>query len=453
MPQLQAATVVGVMGVLLRFLAMVACAFWLRAWLGWRGAWVAGALYVLMPYVAFYNPQYRMAFAETAAAVVLPLVFWAVDATRENAARRVVLLAAAIALLAQVHLPSMVIMGGLVVVYGALQRENMRAWVREALVIGAAVVLGLALSAFAIVPALTLLPEISTSALQRFAWQDHFLFKPRGWLNPYFLTLNLCLLVPLLWVAWAVYPRWRTREIRALLGTFILAGLLLSPLAKPVWFVLQPLQQVQFPWRFLLPISLLAAALAAWHWSHKQHWAMLAVLCVLATVLCLVSLSQSHVHVTAQERQIAALNTGYVNAPEYMPADAAQKGWWYFEQEGNKPSARALQFVSPCLHWSLDATLKPTAEGVVFDVSACVGEAVLPQFYFPGWVAKASENLAVDADPASGLVRVQLPSTPTTLTLQRVLLPQEQWGRMLSLLALLVWGGMCAYSSQRRGIV
>jgi hypothetical protein len=437
------------MGMLLRFFAMLTVALWLRRRLGWQIAWVAGALYVLMPYVAFYNPQYRLAYAETAATCILPLVFWAVDANRGRALFTLTTVAAAIFLLAQCHLPSVVIVGGLAVAYGALGGANLRAMMLSGGVVAFAVGLGIALSAFSIIPAITLLSEISASALQRFAWQDHFLFKPRGWLNPYFLLLNLCLLIPLVIGGWGMLGTWHNASFRPRVGVFCLAVCVLLPIAKPLWWVLTPLQQVQFPWRFLLPVSLFAAVLWAekWQMSRSEKGAWIVLLLPLAALMASASFQVADKSQSDNERTIDALASSYSNAPEYMPKAAAEKGWFYFQQEGGKPSERAKGFVSPCLRH---------IEAAMWEVEDCSGSVVLPQFYFPGWVAMSEDKrLALDADPDSGLVRVHLPLGTSTLYLQRETLPQEILGIKISAAAWLLWCALLGYAvfSRRRRVV
>jgi hypothetical protein len=78
-------------------------------------------------------------------------------------------------------------------------------------------------------------------------------------------------------------------------------------------------------------------------------------------------------------------------------------------------------------------------DGLLIDVEGCVGLTVLPQFFFPGWSASAGAPLPVHADPATGLVRVDLPAGTRNVLLQRVRLPVEQRGLHVTAVALLLW--------------
>ncbi|MBD0275318.1 MAG: hypothetical protein ICV73_25750, partial [Acetobacteraceae bacterium] len=105
LPGASDAGLVDAAGVLFRALAALSCAAWLRLHVGPASALVGGALYALMPYVAVVNPHYRMAFAETAAAALLPLAFLAADLGAGRVLRTAAFVAPAIAGLALVHLP------------------------------------------------------------------------------------------------------------------------------------------------------------------------------------------------------------------------------------------------------------------------------------------------------------------------------------------------------------
>ena len=89
--------------------------------------------------------------------------------------------------------------------------------------------------------------------------------------------------VAVAWLGAALIARsWRPERLRTLLAAGCL--LLASPLALPLWRVESPLAFLQFPWRFLLPATLLLApALAATpSWPHRAAASVVALLPLLA---------------------------------------------------------------------------------------------------------------------------------------------------------------------------
>lgn len=117
LPWLAVPTLLDIAGILFRVGAIATCALWLRRHTSPGSAITGGALYALMPYISVINPQVRLAFAETAAAALLPLVFLAVDLGAAEIVRTIVLVSVAMALLAVTHLPSTVLAGGVALLY------------------------------------------------------------------------------------------------------------------------------------------------------------------------------------------------------------------------------------------------------------------------------------------------------------------------------------------------
>ena len=269
-PGLPTATIIGIAQVLLRAGAMLSCFAWLRRRTTTDAALTGSALYALMPYVAVLNPQVRLAFAECAAAAFVPLVFAAIDVARGRAIMSVALVAPAICALAAVHLPTTVLVGGLACVYSALAGNTWLDRGSRTVATAAAVALGLGMAGWFLVPALGLLGTISAAALSDAAHspENHFLL----WHNTFRdahgplqgLLLDFSLVVPVAMSLLFGHAALRNhRTSWSLLGTFLVAVLLTLPLSEPLWTLRSPMREVQFSWRLLLPISLLASALVA----------------------------------------------------------------------------------------------------------------------------------------------------------------------------------------------
>ena len=462
LPGVPAAGIIGVAQVLLRILATLTCFAWLRRLTTMQAALTGSALFGLMPWVSITNPQVRLDFAECAAAALVPLVFLATDAGRGQVWRTIMLVAAAMCALTFVHLPTTVATGGLAVVYAAASGNTWRAGLGRATATTAGILLGLGLAACYVLPAISLLPEISTSAL----WDAHH--QPEGHfilgLNTFHrssMLVNAGLLVPgglvVLVCGGAIIAarrehggggsRWRWDRARgprlAVAATFALAAFMAMPISAPVWSVLTPLRLVQFPGRFLMPASLLASGLIAIVLPSCRpalRFAALAVGFALSAAAIVLVIRFGDGMSASRTRTQQALADPLANAPEYVPAQAGARGWLNFAQNGGDVHARAARLVSPCVEKPLRSGEKRLAP-LTFDLEGCSGPTVLPQFYFTGWVAKAGGQVlpAVQEDPASGLVRIDVPPHTKTITLHRTWLRVEWLGALVSSICLALW--------------
>lgn len=165
LPGADADTVLGFTGIIFRVASVATCTLWLRRRCQIGTALAAGGLYALLPYISIVIPQIRMAFAESAAAALLPLGFLALDVADGCFSRTLAVGAPPFAALALTHLPMTVLAAGLLSVYGGLKGTGWLDGLRRMCTTAAMVLLGLGLAGITVVPALALLPEISSSQL------------------------------------------------------------------------------------------------------------------------------------------------------------------------------------------------------------------------------------------------------------------------------------------------
>jgi 6-pyruvoyl-tetrahydropterin synthase related domain len=462
-PGLPTATIIGIAQVLLRAGAMLSCFAWLRRRTTTDAALTGSALYALMPYVAVLNPQVRLAFAECAAAAFVPLVFAAIDVARDRALMSVALVAPAICALAAVHLPTTVLVGGLACVYSALAGNTWLDRGSRTVATAAAVALGLGMAGWFLVPALGLLGTISAAALSDAAHspENHFLL----WHNTFRdahgplqgLLLDFSLVVPVAMSLLFGHAALRNhRTPWSLLGTFLVAVLLTLPLSEPLWTLRSPMREVQFPWRLLLPISLLASALVAialpsCGTSWRRGALAAGFIATLGSIAVGIWFGDNMSRDDPRSRQQFA-NTA-PDAVEYMPALAAGQGWFRFGQQGGNYQERAGGFVPECVKRELPSRSGYGSSGrLIFSVHGCHGLTDLPQFYFPGWAAEAGTTvLPIAPDPATGLVSVDLSSDLNLIALSRQTLGVEWIGLGMSAICLCLWLiTACSALSSRR---
>jgi hypothetical protein len=455
MPGLPAATVLGLIGILFRASAIVTSALWLRRHVSTAAAALSGgALFALMPYISLVNPQLRMAFAEMAATVILPLAFLAIDLGHGQLTRTVMGLAPVIAALTLTHVPTAVIASGLIVVYSAFLGQGCRGAGYRSIGAISGVILGLILAAVTLVPAVCLLPEISTSMLDfpRLLPTNNFLLTRNVFIYTYSRAfgalLNINLLASVAAAVLSVRATWRTgSNPLAIVGTFVTAVLFTLPIAAPLWAIPLTSRLIQFPWRLLMPISLLGTALLITSLPRMGHSVRRgAFWCAMGIGIFSVGfaiLRGDHWRpglVRTQE----ALASGSSNAPEYFPATAALE-WLAYREAGTIAIRQRADALSQCRqHRTFAISQEP--DGLLVDVAGCEGKVLVPQFYFPGWSVAWGTSAAPVADPASGLTLLDMPAGVQQVLLRRSTLPAESLGILVSCIGLLIWTTVSIYA-------
>lgn len=313
--------------------------FWARAFLAPRHAALAGALYAFVPFRLddFYQGSY---FGQYAAGAVLPFAFAFVERVCRRGARRDVAgLAAAFALLCLTHMPLAVIGSPSLLVYALLRLPRGRRLV-AALRLAGGMLLGLLCSSFYWATMLAERSWVRIGFTQPGRWADYnrnFLFQSEVYPETvWVLFVNtvaiamLAMFLPALMLARSWREVGPKSEVRALAALLLLSVFFATPLSRPVWAVLPPLQQTQFPWRWLAITSLagpplVAASVPLWAEQLKGYGRALplAAACVM---LALVALASSFVVTRADyytraefDARLAALPDS-ATLPDWFPA-------------------------------------------------------------------------------------------------------------------------------------
>ena len=255
--------------------------FWSRSILSSSSACWAAFFYALAPY--HLNQLYQATLlAEWAGSAVLPYVFGFVDRVCERGRRRDVAgLAATYGLLVFTHLPLAVIGSTALLVYALVKVRELRKLAKLAF----AGVLGLSVSAIYWVTMVSEVRWIGVNQIQRDASVDYRVnfvfstFSPDNlnvwWMNIIAL-MTLMLFAPALLVLYrfvvGVHPRVPSSAGVAteghpynapVIALTLFALFMATPLSWPIWYVLKPLQETQFPWRWLVLFSMGGSILAA----------------------------------------------------------------------------------------------------------------------------------------------------------------------------------------------
>ena len=264
-----------------------------RQWLPRRHAIIAAAFYAVNPYhlVIVY---WRSAFAELLASCVLPLLLLFLLRAGEGRRRVIVPLALLLAGAWLINAPAAVMIHysfALLVVVLAWQRRSPRL-----LLVGAAsVALGAGLAAFYLMPAIFEQRWVNITEAVSIGYrpQDNFLFihttdAEHDAFNHLISWLALAEIGVLLIAAWAARSlRKSNAELWNTLAAWAIACMvLLLPVSAPFWKFAPKLRFMQFPWRWLLCLSMIVSIVITFG---LRRWPARALVCAGALLLVVVS--------------------------------------------------------------------------------------------------------------------------------------------------------------------
>lgn len=422
---------------------------WLRPFATSGRALAASLLYMALPYHLAIDIYARFALAESWAFVWAPLALLAQDRLCRRAPFALLLLALAVALLTLSHLPSTLLILGLLTV-----RSLLLAW-RSKITLHLWPTLlgqlwGLVMASLLLLPALLDQGGISMGQMRIGMFEFHRNFLDRlpesssDWRFRGHLAWLTLLTLVLLLVAWAAArePRHPELLIWGVIGT--LSFLMMLPLSEPLWHLLPPLQPVQFPWRLnlLLVIATVAVVALGTHTYRPWQW-------LWWTVLALTLLSQAvYVHESplTQAPQKSALDGEFDSkrsAREYRPKQVP-KGMFAptllaWKDEFQPAVTTEQQGISwQILNW------QPRQIVLTVDAPA-PAKLILHQFDYPGWQAKLDGTLPLTiSSTRNGLIQVWVPAGRHQVTFTLTARWPERLGYGLSLIAWLIWSLLLA---------
>jgi hypothetical protein len=443
--------------------------FWSRSMLSSSGASWAAFFYALAPY--HLNQLYQATLlAEWAGSAVLPFVFGFVDRVCERGRRRDVAgLAATYALLVFTHLPLAVIGSIALVVYSLVKVREIHTLVK----LGLAGVLGLGVSAIYWVTMVSEVGWIGVNNLQRDASVDYrvnFLlstFSPENlnvwWMNILAL-MTLMLFAPalLLWtkrVATEGHPyktsriasvssllrvvKTTGRPLGAVVVLTIFALFMALPLSRPLWMVLKPLQETQFPWRWLVLISMGGSILAAAGLPMLSNGVRAKRMLVLGAMAIAVAFTLSHV---VREAQYFAPHRFESMVTDVRGSSCVN--YWF------PIWARTDIRKMPTEVEANDRTVAISSwqpEHRKFSVAAGPAtEARIRTFYYPHWIATSEAGTLPTRPDKDGTLLISLPQNATSIELDFREPRKTKISTMSSLSALIIIGMLALPFSRRR---
>ena len=455
--------------------AMGACFFRMaREWMPEDNAALAACLYVANPYVLFVAYE-RTAYGELLSAAWMPLLV--VFALREKPGMPQ--LSLVVAGLWLTNAPAAVMGCYALVALVMVAAVTERRWTLAGRAAGGAA-LGLGLAAFYLVPAVyeQRWVEIQRAIGQGMRVEDSFLFGHTGeaFHDQVLRTASWIAVVMLAATAIAAILSFRGRR-RGLwwpLATLaVLIAFVLLPYSDAVWRLTPEMKFLQFPWRWLLVLSLVLAALVGFALrgnasSRRAH--LLRVGAVVAVAGCASAVAWMYFWQPCDEEdniraQLATFKDGgFQGTDEYTAAqtdnDAIQQELPPVRILGTPNGDEANSAAGQNPEWQKGgAGLQPSqvqiqrwdSERMSVTVRSAPGFAVLRVMDYPAWRVTVN-GAAVESRPKrdDGLMVVPVAAGVSGIEVRYGATPDVWAGRVLSLLAAFLWIWLAARGRRQR---
>jgi hypothetical protein len=390
-----------------------------RRWFDRRDAIFVAVLYAVNPYhlVIVY---WRSAFAELLAASLVPLLLLCVLNATKKGRRAIVPLSIVLAAAWLVNAPAAVMIHyslALLMVFFAWREKS----TRIVLVAGAAMLLGGALASFYLVPAIyeQRWVQIGNAVSAGSRPSDNFLFVHTtdadhdafNRLISWVAVAEMAAIAGLLWAARA----WKAARTAlsaphgslwsALVGWAAACSVMMMPGTAMLWRILPKLQFMQFPWRWLLCLSMMFSLLVT---VALRRWWMRFTVCAVGLLVIVVGWHRIQApwwDNAADLREMQdnmVTGAGYEGTDEYLPLRA--------DKENIDKDARKITVDGPA-HAALvvsrwDAKLKRfTAE------MAAADHVAVKLFPYPAWRVEVNGRL-VETGAREGSGQMLVPVGP-----------------------------------------
>ncbi|HEV3207412.1 MAG TPA: 6-pyruvoyl-tetrahydropterin synthase-related protein [Terriglobales bacterium] len=427
-------------------LALSGCSMFLlaRRFMERRSAIFAAALYVANPYyiVIVY---WRSDFAELLAGALLPLLLLNVLRSEQEGRKIILPLALIVAAVWLMNLPSAVLATYslvLLIVFQAILHRSLRPlWVGTS-----ALLLGLALAAFFVLPAayeqkwVEIVQVLSPGVRP----QDNFLFTNNGNLDHDRFNLLVSVVttaqIVLLLAAGFLSRRWRDRTPEIWLSVVAwgaAASFLTLRFSFIFYRILPELQFIQLPWRWLLCMNVSFALLVT---LASQRWLVrgLACIIILAVLVWVWHWAQPPWWDTAgdvaemQDNQEEGV--GYESVDEYVPAGGDA-------YEINKDARRVTYEGAGN---SRIRVTEWTPESITFSAYVSQpGQLVLKLFNYPAWRAELNgHNIPTLTRPVTAQMMIPVEAGESRVHIRFTRTPDRTLGGSISFVAGLVVLGM-----------
>ena len=410
-----------------------------RRWLDRSDAIFAAVLYAVNPYhlVIVY---WRSAFAELLASCLVPLLLLCVlKATDERRravfSRSIVPLALALAAAWLTNAPAAVMIHyslALLLVFFAWRRHSPRL-----LYVGAAAVgLGALLSAFYLLPAIyeQRWINIAQAVSEGSRPADNFLFihtadadhDKFNHIISWVAVLEMAMIFAAAWMT----KQWREthRELwNALLGWALACSVLLWPVSEVLWRVLPKMEFMQFPWRWLLCLSMIFSIFVT---LGMRRWWWRGAVCAVSLLVIVMAWHRiqppwwDNAADLREMRDNMEERVGYEGTDEYMPSGA---------DPGGIDKIRRNVTVAGSAHAAIRVS-RWDAERKTFTAEmSAPDQLALRLFRYPAWQAEVNDRVVETASTEMGQMLVPVGAGTNRVQLTFVRTWDRIVGRWISL--------------------
>lgn len=428
------------------FLSGVTMHLWLRRELGALSGLVGAATYIILPYHVLIDVYQRFAFSELWAFVWFPLLFLCADRIIQRQRYGVCGFALVYALLIMTHLPSTLIFSPLPALYLVFRSPKEH---RKRIYAGGmlAYLFGISLSMAYLLPAMTMQSHVNMSLE---LWNGYykatanFLFYGPKFSDSsasfWRLLTNVAWVTVIVGLLSSVMIGFKTKRAFILfwMPALLLTLFMMHPFSTPIWKLVKTLQAVQFPWRFNVVLTFIAAVLSAYGfqaWHQRRNIRNTAGMIIIVLLLVAMWPSQFKPMIWNTLKPFHPrldLILNLYDADEYRPISVPIHQWLalksdnYQEEKQKKVLLAAERGSAQIRSW------KPRKIGLEVSIQNPV-DITLRQLYFPGWEAHLENGLILNAFPTSdGWVGVHLPPGHYQVNFVLEPLPTELWGRWIS---------------------
>jgi len=431
-PQLSFATIIQFYA----FVVMVASGwsmyFWLKHFVQQRFALLGGLIYMAMPY-HLTDHYTRGALGEFTTYAIIPLLMVCIHSMAGPGRRNVAYFAIIYSSLVLAHLPTAVLVTFfLVPPFSLWTAAHAPKPVLVLVKIASGGILGAALSAAYLMPALSLQSFISSGRL----WESRF--QPEFWflnnineiddLKIVVTLLIYILLLLTLMVYWMRVKKRASIEIRDASFFFLVAIAILALILGLVPWVWQfpVLAKVQFPWRALVLVDFLSVSafvICFQNWRQARNFISLAVLFLVFAVVSVTNGAYIKRYITIGVER-ASQNLVVAREPlEYLGPGCAKPD----------SNSRFEAILIPANAGEVSVYWKERA--LIVDISTSKpAQIILPQHYFPSWELIASSGTIPAITQTGGycLVSFEAPPGISRFTLRQKILSPERIGWLVS---------------------
>ena len=410
-----------------------------RRWLDRRDAIFAAVLYAANPYhlVIVY---WRSAFAELLASCLVPLLLLCVLKAVDEGRRAIVPLALVLAAAWLSNAPAAVMVHyslALLLVYFAWRQRSPRL-----LFVGAtAVALGALLSAFYLLPAIyeqrwiNIAQAVSAGSRP----PDNFLFIHTADADhdnfnriiTWVAVLEMAVVFAATWIS----RRWREtqRELwTALLGWAVACSVLMFPVSAVLWRVLPKMQFMQFPWRWLLCLSMIFSIFVA---SAMRRWWWRGAVCALSILVIAMAWDRiqppwwDNAGDLREMQDNMEERVGYEGTDEYTPAGA--------NPEAISKDARNVTVDGPAHAAIRVSRWDPESKTFTAEMSA-PDQLALRLFRYPAWQAEVNGRVVQTAGSETGQMLVPVGARMNRVQITFIRTWDRTVGGWISLFALIL---------------